>query len=111
MSRLASGNRNRQFTQRVPLRFGERADAACDAFEPLAIRSIEPVQRPLERRPLDHHRLVRFKFTESLGLPAHCGLALPMHGVDDFGGDCECSSPHPGTTPADALSDPPLRYA
>ena len=45
MPRLAAGNRDRQFTQRVPLRLGERADAACDAFEPLAIRSIRQTMR------------------------------------------------------------------
>ena len=105
MPRLAAGNRERQFTQRVPLRFGERADAACDAIEPLAIRSIETMQRPLERRSLDHHRLVRFQLTEPLRLPAHPRLALPTHGFNDFGGDCECFSRQCAATPPDDLSE------
>ena len=105
MSRLAAWNRDRQFTQGVPLRFGERTDATCDAFESLPIRSMESVQRPLERRLFDHDRLVRLQVTEALRLPLYRGLALSTHGVDNFGSDCERFSRQCGATPPDDLRE------
>ena len=105
MSRLPARNQDREFPQRGSLRFGEGADASRDSFEPFSIRPIQRAKRLFERWALDHDRLVRLQLTESLGVPAHGGLALATHGFDNFGSSRKRFCRHGAPTPPDDLID------
>jgi len=105
VSRLPARNQDREFPQRGSLRFGEGADACRDSFEPFSIRPIQRAKRLFERWALDHDGVVRLQLTESLGVPAHGGLALATHGFDNFGSSRKRFCRRGATTPPDDLVD------
>ncbi len=105
MSRLPARNQDREFPQTGSLRFREGADASRDSFEPFSIRPIQRAKRLFERWALDHDAFVRLQLTESLGVPAHGGLAVATHGFDNFGSIRKRFCRHGATTPPDDLVD------